>query len=687
MSKDGSALLVDAAPATERHRGAPSTLLPTPGVRVELRSGGAGVAVRLRTDARDSPEPVRAPDDAAAAPRPPSAGRTATAAPGPRSEGPADSDSDADMLVPTPRLEDAPAAPAPHEPHGEPPRPVEPKRGALAPPAQRHEESKSHAELRLPEQTEPKPSPPDEPTPPAPEAVQARPPPPPSAQLEERGERCLEAHPDLASLFSKWAVLHGKPRGRPSQADMRLHMARQWRAYVYYRDVMDDYGEVFRDDDAGNTEVYGGGPSTLHFRVNSSKPEVFDIVTEVLTSLQTWSELPSDLGLKTTWNLLWTWSRPRVDFDKLLSWQRVNHYPHARHLTRKDLLARCIQRMQGLCARGKHSGYFDITPETYLLPQDYAKLVQAFRKRGEEVKRNLWILKPASSSRGRGISVIDCLEDITYDSLVVAQAYVPKPMCLGGHKFDLRLYVVATSFNPLEVWLYEDGFARVATRPFSSDDVSDKFVHLTNASIQRHGTQGELYGPLINASPDEAAGTKCTLRYLWRMLEKDGRDVTKMQDDIKLLILKSLVSAEDRIPHQCCAFELFGYDVLLDEDGRPWLLEVNASPSMARETPLDKRVKENLIRDIVTLVDPVPYDRHAVADVFGRNSSAQDRGEVRHQKKAAPASLARDLGALLPRGPPRTFGAAPAHPGKFRRLAPSPLHDAVRRVKRAVCRS
>jgi len=610
------------------------------------------------------------------------------------------------MLVPTPRLDDAPAAP--DEPCGEPPQPVAPKRGAPAPPAQRRED-KPHP----PEQTHGKPKPssprPDEPTPPErrevgppeqtqgepkpadeatpPEVVHARPPPPPSAQLEARGERCQEAHPDLASLFSKWAVLHGKPRGRPPQADVRLHMARQWRAYVYYRDVMDDYGEVFRDDDAGNTEVYGGGPSTLHFRVNSSKPEVFDIVTEVLTSLQTWSELPSDLGLKTTWNLLWTWSRPRVDFDKLLSWQRVNHYPHARHLTRKDLLARCIQRMQGLCARGKHSGYFDITPETYLLPQDYVKLVQAFRKRGEEVKRNLWILKPASSSRGRGISVIDCLEDITYDSLVVAQAYVPKPMCLGGHKFDLRLYVVATSFNPLEVWLYEDGFARVATRPFSSDDVSDKFVHLTNASIQRHGTQGELYGPLINASPDEAAGTKCTLRYLWRMLEKDGRDVTKMQDDIKLLILKSLVSAEDRIPHQCCAFELFGYDVLLDEDGRPWLLEVNASPSMARETPLDKRVKESLIKDIVRLVDPVPYDRHAVADVFGRNLSAQDRGEVRPQKKAAPASLARDLGALLPRGPPRIFGADPAQPGKFRRLAPSPLHDAVRRVERAVCRS
>ena len=52
-------------------------------------------------------------------------------------------------------------------------------------------------------------------------------------------------------------------------------------------------------------------------------------MTTVLSDMHNWVELPSDLGLKTTWNLLWTWSRPRVDYDKLLSWQRVNHYPRA----------------------------------------------------------------------------------------------------------------------------------------------------------------------------------------------------------------------------------------------------------------------------------------------------------------------------------------------------------------------
>ena len=300
--------------------------------------------------------------------------------------------------------------------------------------------------------------------------------------------------------------------------------------------------------------------------------------------------------------------------------------------------------------------------------------MQAFRRKIGST--NLWILKPASSSRGRGITVVDSLEDITYDQLVVAQSYIPRPMCLGGHKFDLRLYVLVTSFNPLEAWLYDEGFARVATRPFSSDDVSDKFVHLTNASIQRHNaTTHELYGPLVGASEDEAAGTKCTLQYLWRKLEKD-RDVVKIREDIDLLILKSLVCAEDRIPHQACAFELFGYDVLLDDDARPWLLEVNASPSMARDTLLDKRVKEQLIRDTIRLVDPKPYDRSAVADIFDRRLAATQQ-----------APLARDLGALLPAGPPRIIGDAPAAPGQYRRLAPSGRHDAVRRVKRAVCRS
>ena len=60
--------------------------------------------------------------------------------------------------------------------------------------------------------------------------------------------------------------------------------------------------------------MYSGGSASLHFRVNSSRPEVYDIVADVLAhkSDGEWVELPSGLGLKTTWNLLWTWSKPKV---------------------------------------------------------------------------------------------------------------------------------------------------------------------------------------------------------------------------------------------------------------------------------------------------------------------------------------------------------------------------------------
>ena len=49
-------------------------------------------------------------------------------------------------------------------------------------------------------------------------------------------------------------------------------------------------------------------------------------------------------------------------------------------------------------------------------------------------------------------------------------------------------------------------------------------------------------------------------------------------------------------------FELLGFDVLLDENMKPWLLEVNMSPSMNTDTPLDSEIKTNLLVDFFNLV-------------------------------------------------------------------------------------
>ena len=100
---------------------------------------------------------------------------------------------------------------------------------------------------------------------------------------------------------------------------------------------------------------------------------------------------------------------------------------------------------------------------------------------------NYWIIKPAAKSRGRGIAVINDISQVNYGEPMVAQMYIKNPLLLNGYKFDLRIYVLVTSVNPLEAFVYKEGFGRFTTVPYTLDpnDKSNKYVHLTNVSINK----------------------------------------------------------------------------------------------------------------------------------------------------------------------------------------------------------
>ena len=82
------------------------------------------------------------------------------------------------------------------------------------------------------------------------------------------------------------------------------------------------------------------------------------------------------------------------------------------------------------------------------------------------------------------------------------------------------------------------------------------------------------------------------------------------------VILKSLMSVDGHIqaglkkmPNKKVCFELLGFDILLDADMKPWLMEVNLSPSLATESPLYLKIKSNLFVDTMNLVCVHKYDR------------------------------------------------------------------------------
>jgi tubulin polyglutamylase TTLL1 len=72
---------------------------------------------------------------------------------------------------------------------------------------------------------------------------------------------------------------------------------------------------------------------------------------------------------------------------------------------------------------------------------------------------------------------------------------VENPFLIFKKKFDLRTYVLVTSFRPLKVWRYNEGFARVCFENYKSDNSQDLYSHLTNVSFQKYSSKyNEIHG-------------------------------------------------------------------------------------------------------------------------------------------------------------------------------------------------
>eukprot|EP00921_Rhytidocystis_pertsovi_P015887 GHVQ01025153.1.p1 GENE.GHVQ01025153.1~~GHVQ01025153.1.p1 ORF type:complete len:416 (-),score=30.71 GHVQ01025153.1:429-1676(-) len=325
-----------------------------------------------------------------------------------------------------------------------------------------------------------------------------------------------------------------------------------------------------------------------------------------------WKETDSE----SDWDFYWCdkeWIHDEFDHIHLLPHQKVNHFRNHYELTRKDLLIKNLKRSRRALEReGKteEAQAFAIYPVTFVLPLEYSMFVEEFKKS----HNSTWIMKPVGKSQGRGIFLFDKLSQISdwkNDSrwkqdkdqssqqppeAYVVQKYIESPLLVGGKKFDLRLYALVTSYSPLTIYVYRDGFARFSHTHFTMDDaqITNMCMHLTNVAVQKNS---DKY--------DESSGGKWPLRNLkLHLISRYGHDkVNKLMIGIHNTILKSLIAVQKVMINDKHCFELYGYDVIIDTEMRPWLLEVNASPSLSANTRTDYEMKIGLLDDVLSVVD------------------------------------------------------------------------------------
>mmetsp|Transcript_30603 Transcript_30603/g.77050 ORF Transcript_30603/g.77050 Transcript_30603/m.77050 type:complete len:398 (+) Transcript_30603:26-1219(+) len=310
------------------------------------------------------------------------------------------------------------------------------------------------------------------------------------------------------------------------------------------------------------------------------------------------------------WNIYWASKSTHLSsvMMRLGEDQVVNHFPNHYELTRKDLMVKNIKKYKKELDRNGRSEFDEIVPVTFTLPTDYPLFAEEFRRvEAEQGGRSLWIMKPCAKCQGVGIFLISKISqikkwasrngDATGSNQYVVSRYIEHPLLVGGRKFDLRIYVLVAGYNPLRAYVHRQGFARFCTAKYSSNiaDVDNVLMHLTNVSVQK---QADEY--------NEEHGGKWHIKNLRLYLQAAcGLEMTeKLFQQIRSLIYHSLKACQSVIINDKHCFELYGYDVLIDANLKPWLVEVNASPSLAGTTGSDLAMKTGVINDVLNIVFP-----------------------------------------------------------------------------------
>ena len=222
-----------------------------------------------------------------------------------------------------------------------------------------------------------------------------------------------------------------------------------------------------------------------------------------------------------------------------------------------------------------------------------------------EGSKNVWIVKPGGLSRGRGVHCIDQLNDILSNvkpcNQTIIQKYIENPLVINGRKFDIRQWVLVTDLNPLTIWLFETPYVRFGAENYHIDDFKNVFSQLTGNSIAKHSEKfntGEIEGDMWENEQFR--------EYLKK--QYGGDPWLEIQKKIEKVVILSLESAKHKLFNRKNNFEVFGFDIMLDDKLNVYLIEINASPDWTYSTKVTEKLVKIASDDIMKVVLDLPQE-------------------------------------------------------------------------------
>ena len=272
--------------------------------------------------------------------------------------------------------------------------------------------------------------------------------------------------------------------------------------------------------------------------------------------------------------------------------------------------------------------------------------------------KNMWIIKPVNLNRGRCIKVLNNIDEILKEmkwiqtskkilisegnndnsknkilnsekknsfekeyintngikcEYIMIQKYLEKPLLYQGRKFDIRMWIMFMTNRENDVYIFKEGHLKATSLKYNPDS-NDLFVHLTNYSVQKHN---------IHFSKIEI-GNEIPFYEFQRELDRKKTGINFIKDIypkiVRIVRLTGGAAIQGKMNFMNIknCFEIFGYDFILDENYKPYLLEINTNPGLEISSPLINQLLPRMIDDAFKLT--IDDDFSASSDFIKQES-------------------------------------------------------------------
>ncbi|MCF6765069.1 tubulin--tyrosine ligase family protein [Thiotrichales bacterium 19S3-7] len=318
-------------------------------------------------------------------------------------------------------------------------------------------------------------------------------------------------------------------------------------------------------------------------------------------------------------NILWLRKGYQAYYNNLRSFQWLNHFPNETNLSNKGKLTENLKQYDTVTSSDLSISEF--YQESYCL---YDKgEIYAFL---DTISRNdtIWILKPNTLSKGRGIKIVpktskfsQLLSNIKYPYQLqfdnqapcqyIAQRYIKNPLLLNNRKSEIRIYWLITSLNPLVAFVYSQGTVRLNSEAFQLANFDNPLIHITNIYQQKKYNKN-INNQRLKWSFDELD----QYLYLKNITQEKNFSQSMLIPKIKQILFYVLNATKNKLNNNLLNegyFGLYGADFILDSNLQPWLTEIQKGPGLSWSDPIKKGLIPPMLNETIQIISEIAYKK------------------------------------------------------------------------------